>query len=119
MKVNSVYVQISSSDPQRLQKFYSDVVGLPPQPDSGEGALNMGGTTLGFDAHSDIGSPTKEPARVLLDLFVDDVAAEQSRLEKAGVRFIRTQGREPWGGIISTFVDPDGNYCQLIEYKPQ
>lgn len=33
--------------------------------------------------------------------------------------FIRTAGREPWGGVISTFADADGNYCQLIEFRPQ
>jgi predicted enzyme related to lactoylglutathione lyase len=85
----------------------------------GEGTLDIGGQALGFDAHSDINGGTKEPARVLLDLFVDDVAAEQARLEKSGVKFIRTQGREEWGGIISTFLDPDGNYCQIIEYRPE
>jgi predicted enzyme related to lactoylglutathione lyase len=54
---------------------------------------------------------------MLLDFFVDDLAAEQKRLEAAGVKFIRTAGKEPWGGVISTFLDPDGNYCQLIEFK--
>lgn len=53
-----------------------------------------------------------------MNLFVNDVAAEQARLEKQGVQFIRSQGREFWGGIISTFIDPDGNYAQLIEFKP-
>jgi len=71
-----------------------------------------------IDGHSEIHGPTKEPPRVLLNLMVDDLAAEQSRLEGQGVRFIRTAGREYWGGVISTFLDPDGNYIQLIEYKP-
>ena len=38
-------------------------------------------------------------------------------LEAAGVQCIRRLGQEYWGGIISTFVDPDGNYVQLIEYR--
>ena len=46
-------------------------------------------------------------------------AAEQSRLEEQGVKFIRTAGKEYWGGVISTFLDPDGNYCQLVQYKPE
>ena len=36
----------------------------------------------------------------------------------SGVTFIRTAGKEEWGGVISTFLDPDGNYVQIIEYKP-
>jgi predicted enzyme related to lactoylglutathione lyase len=55
----------------------------------------------------------------LLDFFVDDLAAEQKRLEAAGVRFVRKEGKEYWGGVISTFLDPDGNYVQLIEFRPQ
>jgi hypothetical protein len=39
-------------------------------------------------------------------------------LEAKGVQFIRTQGKEWWGGTISTFVDPDGNYIQLLEFRP-
>ena len=49
---------------------------------------------------------------------MNDLASEQSRLEAKGVPFIRNAEREYWGGVISTFLDPDGNYLQMIEYKP-
>lgn len=52
-------------------------------------------------------------------MFVADLQSEQARLEKSGVKFIRNAEREYWGGVISTFLDPDGNYCQLIEFKPE
>ena len=119
MKVTSTLVNITSDNPERLLAFYRDTVGLPVQPDMGDAALAAGGTTLAFDAHSDTRGKTREPSRVLVDLFVDDIAEEEKRLESAGVPFIRKQGREFWGGIISTFVDPDGNYCQIIEYRPE
>lgn len=119
MKVNDIYLNINSSHPERLMTFYRDVVGLPPHPDMGEFALVMGSATLGFDGHSDINAKAADPARHLLNFFVDDVDAEEKRLEAAGVPFIRKQGREPWGGVISTFVDPDGNYAQIIEYRPE
>ena len=64
-------------------------------------------------------APPASRSVCLVDLVVDDVKAEQSRLEAAGVRFIRTGGKEEWGGTISTFLDPDGNYCQLIQYPQQ
>jgi predicted enzyme related to lactoylglutathione lyase len=119
MKVNTTHVQITSEDPGRLLKFYMDVVGLPKNPNVGDFAVDAGGTTLAFDSHSEVRGAAKEPARVLIDFFVDDIAAEQKRLEAAGVKFSRSQGKESWGGVISTFADPDGNYVQLIEYKPQ
>ena len=119
MKVNDVFFQVTSEDPERLKVFYRDVVGLTPRPEMGEGAFAVGRAVLGIDGHSEVQGPAKEPQRMFVDLFVDDVKAEREQLEAKGVRFIRKEGKEPWGGVISTFVDPDGNYCQLIEYKPQ
>jgi predicted enzyme related to lactoylglutathione lyase len=119
MKVQNTFVNITSENPERLMKFYMDVIGLPKNPNMGDGAVDAGGTTIGFDGHSDTKGSTKEPSRVLIDLFVDDIAAEQKRLEAAGVKFSRSQGKEYWGGIISTFADPDGNLVQLIEYRPE
>jgi predicted enzyme related to lactoylglutathione lyase len=119
MKVNQLIVNINSHDPQRLIAFYRDVVGLPPHPDPNRESTYMAGATeIVFDSHSNVSGPAAQPERILLNFFVDDIAAEEKRIEGAGVEFIRKQGREFWGGVISTFVDPDGNYCQLIEFRP-
>jgi predicted enzyme related to lactoylglutathione lyase len=72
-----------------------------------------------IDGRSETTGDVKEPQRVLLNFFVEDLAAEQKRLEVEGVKFIRTADQEFWGGVISTFVDPDGNYAQLIESLPE
>ena len=118
MQVTSFNINLTSADPDRLVAFYRDVVQLPTNAEMGEGTFDVGGAQLLIDGHSEITGPTQEPARVLINLFVDDLAAEQTRLEGQGVRFIRTAGREYWGGVISTFLDPDGNYLQLIEFRP-
>ena len=118
MKVNSLIINVTSEQPERLLAFYRDVVGLAPNPQIGEAAFDADGTPFLIDGHSETKGPAREPQRVLINFFVDDLAAEQSRLEKQGVRFIRSAGKEEWGGVISTFLDPDGNYGQLIEYKP-
>lgn len=117
MQVNSFLINVTSQDPAKLKDFYANTVGLPLNPDFGEGAMMAGPTPFLIDGHAGVNGPAKEPARMLLDFFVDDLAAEQKRLEAAGVKFIRTAGKEPWGGVTSTFLDPDGNYCQLIEFK--
>ena len=119
MHVTSFNINLTSEDPQRLIAFYRDVLQLPQIPEIGEGAFQAGGAALLVDGHSETHGPTKEPQRVLINFFVEDLAAEQKRLEEQGVRFIRTAGREFWGGVISTFTDPDGNYLQLIEFKPE
>ena len=118
MKVNSFIFNITSENPERLIAFYRDVVGLKPNPEMGEGAFDAGGTPFLVDGHSETKGDTNEPQRALFNFFVDDLEAEQRRLEEQGVKFIRTAGREPWGGVISTFVDPDGNYGQLIQFSP-
>jgi predicted enzyme related to lactoylglutathione lyase len=118
MKVNSLLINVTSDHPKELAGFYREVVGLAPKPEIGDEAFDAGGTAFIIDGHSETKGPTKEPQRVLINFFVDDLAAEQQRLEKKGVTFIRSAGQEEWGGIISTFQDPDGNYCQLIEFRP-
>jgi predicted enzyme related to lactoylglutathione lyase len=118
MQVQGVFINVTSEKPKELLAFYRDVVGLEPNPDMGEMALKLGeGTTLGFDGHSETKGKAKEPSRVLLDVFVPDAKAERERLEARGVKFIRKEGKEYWGGVISTFVDPDGNYAQFISME--
>ncbi len=116
MKVNNFHLQITSEDPDRLKSFYRDTVGLPNVPEMGDGAFAVGGANLFVDGHSETKGQAREPQRMLVDLVVDDVAAERARLEGQGVEFIRREGKEEWGGTISTFLDPDGNYCQLVQY---
>lgn len=119
MNVSAVILNINSERPDHLLGFYRDVVGLSPHPDKNrESTLVVAGMELVFDNHSKVSGRAPNPERVLLNFFVDDVAAEQKRIEGHGIEFIRSSGREYWGGIISTFEDPDGNYVQLIEYKP-
>lgn len=118
MKVNSLFLNLTSEQPEKLLAFYRDVIGLPLRPEMGPDALDAGGATIGIDGHSEVKGPTKEPARILIDFNVDDVVAERKRLEAQGVTFIRKEGVEYWGGVISTFPDPDGNYVQLIQYNP-
>ena len=119
MKVSQFILNVTSEDPDRLAAFYADTVGLPRNPEIGELAFTAGGTAFLIDGHSETQGSAKEPHRMLMNFFVNDLKAEQERLEGQGVKFIRSAGREEWGGVISTFLDPDGNYCQLIELRPE
>ncbi len=115
MKVNAFNVNVCSEDPERLIAFYENVVGLPRMPQL-PGAFMAGTTGFLVDGHSETKGAAKEPQRVLLTFTVDDATAEHHRLEAAGVKFVRPPAREPWGGLVGTFLDIDGNYCQLVEY---
>ena len=113
MKVNAFNINICSETPEQLIAFYADIVGLQRLPIS-PGAFLAGGAALLIDGHSEVKGAAREPQRVLISFTVDDAIAEQNRLEAAGVNFIRPATREPWGGFVATFQDPDGNYCQLV-----
>ena len=118
MKLNSFTVMVGSPDPERLEAFYRDTVGL--EMDEVVGGFKVApGAHLLIAGHSEVTGSNREPARFIVNLFVDDCEGERKRLETQGVEFIRKEGREYWGGIISTFIDPDGNYAQLIEFRPE
>ncbi|MEX2237759.1 MAG: VOC family protein [Dehalococcoidia bacterium] len=120
MKANQLIVNITSENADELKRFYKDIVQLEPDPNIGEdGAFKVGDAAFVIDGHSDVRGRAKEPARALINFMVDDIASEEQRLKDAGVNVVRSQGKEFWGGIISTFEDPDGNYFQMIEYRPE
>jgi predicted enzyme related to lactoylglutathione lyase len=119
VQINGFAINLTSDNPDRLKAFYGGTVGLERRSDMGDGAFAVGPGTLFVDGHSDTKGAAKEPQRVLINLFVDDLAAAQKPLDAAGVPCVRNAGREEWGGVISTFADPDGNYLQLIEFKGQ
>ncbi|HJM90093.1 MAG TPA: VOC family protein [Dehalococcoidia bacterium] len=116
MEVTDFNINITSSQSDVLTDWYANVLGLAS--DEASGGFIVGGAHIFIDGHSETSGATKEPHRVLINMSVDDLAAEQARLEAQGVTFIRKQGREDWGGVISTFLGPDGNYLQMIEFKP-
>ena len=79
MKINTFLINLTSEDPERLRAFYSQTIGLDKNPDMGEDAFHAGGAVIAIDGHSETKGVAKEPQRVLIDFFVDDLKAEQSR----------------------------------------
>jgi predicted enzyme related to lactoylglutathione lyase len=119
MQVDGFNLNVTSEHPQALIAWYRDVLELPPEEGMGEGAFRLGEhTAFLVDGHSETHGKAAEPQRVLINFMVNDLEAERQRLLERGVEFIRAPEREPWGGVITTFLDPDGNYLQLIEYRP-
>lgn len=121
VRVTTFILNITSGQAEELRQFYRDVVCLEAAPGVSAFAFKVGGGFLSIDGHSEVHGPAKEPQRYLINFLVDDLAAEQQRLEARGVTFIRRAGRQEWGAergaLISTFLDPDGNYCQLVELR--
>ena len=120
MKVEQFVVNVNSQDPERLIAFYRDVLGLTVNTEIGPGAFMVGSSSfVSFivEGHSEVEGQTKEPQRLLLNFLVSDLASEEARLKEQGVTFVMSATREPGFGTVATFVDPDGNYCQLMELE--
>jgi len=50
--------------------------------------------------------------------MVDDLDVAHAALSDKGVRFTRPPTREPWGGYMAVFADPDGNTYYLDQTDP-
>ena len=79
------------------------------------GAFEFGPVQFFVEEHSEVSGPTKEPARVIINLDVDDCRAYERRLDDVGATWARRVEQMPFG-LIGTAVDPDGNYVQIIEW---
>jgi len=79
------------------------------------GAFELGAVQLFVETHSDVSGPTKEPARVLINLDVDDARSLESHLKQQGVTWVRPVEQAEFG-LIGTLADPDGNYVQIIQW---
>src|SRR5579862_7350773 len=116
VKVNDATLLMGSEDPNRLERFYRDVLGLEPLPSKHHIVFPLaGGVKLRIIPHSEVGARNPEPGRLQLNLFVGDTRAELARMQPLGVKVVREPAQMGWGGWLITIEDPDGNYIQLVE----
>ena len=111
---------IWSEDINNLLPFYRDVLGLkvtmetPGYAMLGAEQRNVPGLLLG--THSQVHGRNTDPARHMVALLSNDLAADWKRLKEAGVEFI--EDPTDYDDIkIATLKDPEGNLVQLFELK--
>lgn len=109
-------------DIAEAKHFYADKLGLSLEgfsPEHGFCAFDTGPTKLIIER---IASDAAVEDHQLVGRFtglsfpVEDIKVAQERLASAGVRFSGSPEKQYWGGWLSTFVDPDGNGLQLVQY---
>jgi predicted enzyme related to lactoylglutathione lyase len=103
---------IGSSQADAMKEWYRRAFDVK---ENDTGAFEFGAVQLFIEPHSEVSGPTKEPARVLINLDVDDCRGLGRHLEGMGARFVREVEQEPFG-LIATVADPDGNYVQIIQW---
>ncbi len=109
-------VIIWTDDLPRMLRFYRDTLGLTPLHERPAFVnFQWGDFRLSVGVHDDVSGANADPLRIMLNLDVADIEAVHARLRAAGIAFSRPPEPEPWGGIVATFQDPDGNTLQLMQ----
>ena len=105
-----------TSNVEAMRTFYRDALQLPLHSDRGDFVVfRFGDMRLNIGLHAAVEGLAKDPYRIMVNLGVDDIHREHSRLSEEGVEFVRPPERESWGGWVATFRDPDGNLVQLLQ----
>lgn len=117
-------VLISSENPKALADFYKDKVGLNLKDkfeygEEGETGYMFEAGNFGINIlpHSDIRGKNPNPARIMLNIEVDNEEKEVKRLKDAGVKVVADTYHVEGYGLITTFEDPDGNYFQFVQVR--
>ena len=127
MKVSKYRIALFSENPDVLVKFYTDILGFKEivkvnrTGEYGYGIEVTPGYKLWIAKHSEICGFSKEPFRVMLSLYVDDIRAYFERIIKTKQITIieaptlscqEISGEER---LIGSFLDPDGNCIQMMQ----
>jgi catechol 2,3-dioxygenase-like lactoylglutathione lyase family enzyme len=120
MDVLSSRILLRPADLDRSRRFYRDTLGLAVYREFGDRddpglVFFLGGGHLEV---SGVGDGT-EARNLALWIQVRDLAAEQQRLQAAGVEIVRAPEREPWGLLEMWIADPDGLHIVLVEVPAQ
>jgi predicted enzyme related to lactoylglutathione lyase len=109
------YVNVFVSDLSRSIAFYRDTLAFELQHASvehGYASFSAGGVRLGV-AVAGQGHAELVGRHTGVGLEVADLEAEHVRLAGRGVQFTVPPTRQPWGGFMALFADPDGNVFYL------
>lgn len=111
-----VLIHTTAEQHPAMRAFYVDVVGLHPRSDR-PGFVNFefGQQRLTISVHDGLDGRAEDPVRIMLNFATSDADAMHAAAVAAGATSIRTPSSEPWGGIVATVTDPDGNYIQFME----
>ena len=111
------YINLHVRDWARAMAFYRDVIGFPmlfADESFCFARFAAGGVT--FAVAGDPNAVHDGPGEDRLSgigVCVPDVDAAYEVLKAKGVRFTMTPSKQPWGGYMAMFADPDGNILYL------
>ena len=113
------YVNLAVTDFNRSLVFYRDVLGLPLQ--FVDDKFQFAAFSAGQVRFAVVGGAESKKMREArggdfhtgIGFCVPDVDDAHRALAAKGVRFTMTPSKQPWGGYMAMFADPDGNVFYL------
>ncbi|MFC5748197.1 VOC family protein [Actinomadura rugatobispora] len=109
-------ILLASREPERLRAWYERAFGIRADAD---GFLSFGEVGVLIDGRDDVAPLAAEPARIIINLHVDDARAIARHLDSLAVAWVAPlEYREGAGAWFGTALDPDGNLLQIIELTP-
>jgi len=118
-------VNIFVRDQEQSLRFYRDQLGFALVSDSGHQSPSRwialsppdGTAIVTLVAPQPASEESKSIGRAGVLVFVsEDVPAKFNEWSARGVRFLQPPQSGPWGGLFTTFEDPDGNSFNLVSH---
>lgn len=99
--------------------FYRDIIGLPitfENEDMGWAEFDLGGASLAIErqCQKSMEAQSLVGRFVGISIQVDDIEEIYKELVGKGVVFSHPPEKQPWGGVLAHFNDPDGNTITLL-----
>ena len=120
------YINLAVVDFERSIAFYRDVLGLPLL--FSDEKFQFASFRAGAIRFAVVGGPESKKMREAKGgdvhagsaFCVPDVDAAYRELSAKGVRFTMLPSKQPWGGYMALFADPDGNifYLDTVRTAP-
>ncbi len=118
------YANIFVTDLKRAVEFYQGTLGLPLQfqeEQFGYASFAPAGIRFGV-ARVDPSAPESQGLvgrHTGIGWGVADLNAAYAHLQAKGVHFTMVPTRQPWGGFMAMFADPDGNVFYLDQLREE
>lgn len=118
-------VRVFVTDWERALRFYTETLGIATtyrSDEMGWAQLDTGKAQLAIERLVEEGDAAPDPEDgqlvgrfVGVSLTVADIQKTYAELCERGVEFLHPPAKQPWGGVLTHFRDPDGNVLTLLE----